>query len=167
MMNRLAFFFLSLPILLPLLVGVEATSKADISAYLTAHNSVREKHGAADLKWNNTLASAAQTWVNKCVFKHSGGSLGPYGENLAAGTGNYAIAAAVKGWTNEVSEYNAQSPKPSHFTQVVWKNTKQVGCAVHDCSTIFPPKYGVAKFYACEYYPVGNVLGEFPQNVQA
>ncbi|KAM5541316.1 hypothetical protein V8D89_004870 [Ganoderma adspersum] len=167
MMNRLAYFFLALPLALALLAGVEATSKADVSAYLTAHNSVRKQHGAADLKWNNTLAAAAQTWVNKCVFKHSGGSLGPYGENLAAGTGSYPIASGVKGWTDEVSEYSSQNPQPSHFTQVVWKNTKQVGCAVADCTTIFPAKYGVAHFYACEYYPAGNVIGQFPQNVQA
>ncbi|PIL30253.1 transporter [Ganoderma sinense ZZ0214-1] len=167
-MNRFTSILLSLPLALALLApGVDATSQADITAYLTAHNSVRAQHGAAALTWNETLAGAAQSWVNKCVFKHSGGSLGPYGENLAAGTGTYPITSAVKSWTNEVSDYDAQNPQPSHFTQVVWKNTKQLGCAVADCSTIFPPKYGVAHFYACEYYPAGNVIGQFPQNVQA
>lgn len=68
------------------------------------------------------MANAAQTWANKCVFQHSGGTLGPYGgtkvssvlllqllltkrnyaENLAAGTGSgYGIQQAVQSWTNE------------------------------------------------------------------
>ncbi|PIL30254.1 transporter [Ganoderma sinense ZZ0214-1] len=170
-MTRLAYTLLALPLLLAstfLAAGVDATSQPDITAYLNAHNSVRAQHRAAPLTWNETLASAAQSWVNKCVFKHSGGSLGPYGENLAAGTGSgYDIAAAVKSWTDEVSQYNPNNPQPSHFTQVVWKATKQVGCAVKDgCSGIFDPKFGAAKFYACEYSPAGNVLGQFTQNVQ-
>lgn len=50
---------------------------------LSAHNSFRAQHGAQPLAWNTTLASAAQTWANKCVFQHSNGALGPWGENLA------------------------------------------------------------------------------------
>ena len=80
------------------------TSQSDIDTYLSAHNTVREAHGAADLVWSDTLANAAQSWANGCVFKHSGGSLGPYGENLAAGTGNFAITDAVTSWTNEACE---------------------------------------------------------------
>ncbi|KAM5541308.1 hypothetical protein V8D89_004862 [Ganoderma adspersum] len=173
MMLRLATSLFSLPaVLLALLAAgpgaVEAaTSAADVAAYLAAHNTVRAQHGAANLVWNETLAGAAQSWVNKCKFQHSGGSLGPYGENLAAGTGDaYGIPSAVKSWTDESSQYNSQSPQPSHFTQVVWKNSKQLGCAVQSCAGIFPPQYGNAKYYACEYFPAGNVIGQFPQNVQ-
>lgn len=57
-------------------------SASDIADYLSDHNTVREQHGAVDLVWNDTLASAAQTWANNCVFEHSGGSLGPYGGAL-------------------------------------------------------------------------------------
>lgn len=60
------------------------TSAADISAYLSDHNTVRAEHGANALVWNNTLADAAQTWANKCIWQHSGGTLGPYGENLVS-----------------------------------------------------------------------------------
>ena len=54
-------------------------SRSDIAQDLSAHNAVRQQHGAANLTWSNTLASAAQQWANGCVFKHSDGSLGPYG----------------------------------------------------------------------------------------
>lgn len=99
-----------------------STSQSDISQYLSAHNTIRAQHGAAPLTWSDELASKAQEWANKCVFQHSGGTLGPFGgkravtmlqilsnaephfvENLAAGTGSsYGIAAAVKSWTDEV-----------------------------------------------------------------
>ncbi|KAL4243480.1 hypothetical protein ABKN59_001155 [Abortiporus biennis] len=148
--------------------GSGSTSSSDISAYLSAHNSVRAQHGATALTWSDNLASKAQQWANGCVFQHSGGSLGPFGENLAAGTGSsYDIAAAVKSWTDEASQYDPNNPQPSHFTQVVWKGTTQVGCAVQSCDGIFDPSFGKAKFFVCEYSPQGNIIGEFAQNVQA
>jgi len=119
------------------------------------------------LTWSNDLASKAQQWANGCVFKHSGGTLGPFGENLAAGTGDsYDITAAVQSWTNEVSEYDPNNPQPSHFTQVVWKASTQVGCAEQLCSGIFAASFGLAKYFVCEYSPQGNVIGAFAQNVQ-
>jgi len=162
----IAVSFSFLPTIFAGLVYVR-TSTSDIDQYLSGHNTVREQHGAVDLTWNDTLASAAQQWANGCKFEHSGGSLGPYGENLAAGTGSdFDIAAAIKLWTDEVSEYDPSNPQPSHFTQVVWKATTQVGCAVQSCDGIFDPSYGKANYYVCEYSPPGNVIGEFGDNVQ-
>ncbi|OSX67641.1 hypothetical protein POSPLADRAFT_1127431 [Postia placenta MAD-698-R-SB12] len=138
------------------------TSQSDIDQYLNDQNTVRAQHGASAFTWNNTLADAAQKWANGCVFQHSGGTLGPYGENLAAGTGSsYGISAAITSWTSEVSQYNANDPVASHFTQVVWKASTEVGCAVQDCSGIFPASFGLAQYYVCEYFPQGNVIGEF------
>ncbi|KAI0307851.1 CAP domain-containing protein [Multifurca ochricompacta] len=149
--------------LAPTFSGVSGSkSSADIDAYLSAHNSVRAQHGAAPLTWSDELSAKAQQWADGCVFKHSGGSLGPFGENLAAGTGSgYTIASAVNSWTDEVSQYDPNNPVPSHFTQVVWKATTQVGCAVQDCSGIFDPSFGLAHYHVCEYSPQGNVIGEF------
>jgi hypothetical protein len=85
-------------------------------------------------------------------------------ENLAAGTGSsYDIATAIKSWTDEVCEYpkpklytcskltglllaqyDASNPQPSHFTQVVWKATTQVGCALQMCNGIFAASFGVS-----------------------
>ena len=56
-----------------------STSSNDISTYLSAHNSIRAEHGAAPLSWSDQLAGKAQQWANGCVFRHSGGSLGPFG----------------------------------------------------------------------------------------
>ncbi|GJJ08757.1 hypothetical protein Clacol_002976 [Clathrus columnatus] len=144
-------------------LSMRDTSNSDIQQYLSSHNSVRAQHGAAPLKYSQTLARAAESWANRCQFKHSGGTLGPFGENLAAGTGSFTIADAVKSWTDEVSQYNPHNPQPSHFTQVVWKSTTEVGCAKAFCQNIL----GGATFYVCEYSPAGNVIGQFGQNVQA
>ncbi|KAI0348617.1 PR-1-like protein [Trametopsis cervina] len=143
------------------------TSSSDIQAYLNAHNTIRAQHGASPLTWSDTAAAKAQQWANNCVFQHSGGTLGPFGENLAAGTGSsYGISEAVKSWTDEVSEYDPNNPQPSHFTQVVWKKSTQVGCAVQTCNGIFAASFGPAKFFVCEYSPQGNIIGQFAENVQ-
>ncbi|KIK71203.1 hypothetical protein GYMLUDRAFT_320972 [Collybiopsis luxurians FD-317 M1] len=143
-------------------------SDSDVQAYLSAHNSLRAQHGASALTWSNDAAAKAQQWANGCVFQHSGGSLGPFGENLAAGTGDgYGIPQAIASWANEASQYDPSNPQASHFTQMVWKATTQVGCALAQCNGIFDPSFGLAHYYVCEYSPQGNVIGEFAQNVQA
>ena len=64
------------------------------------------------LTWSNDLQASAQSWANTCNFSHS-----QAGENLAAGTGNFNAAAAVKAWTDEASSYDPSNPQPSHWTQ--------------------------------------------------
>ncbi|KAG8738056.1 hypothetical protein FRC12_016930 [Ceratobasidium sp. 428] len=142
---------------------ISSAIQAMANAYLDAHNSFRAQHGARALVWSPALATKAQNWANACVFKH-----GSVGENLAAGTGNYGAVDAVKGWTDEIKDYDPRNPKPSHFTQVVWKSSTQLGCAVKQCppGSIFPAKFGVAYYHVCEYAPPGNVIGQFPANVQ-
>lgn len=81
-MARLA-SFVSAMILAASAFASGTTSPSDIDTYLSSHNTVRAEHGAVPLVWNTTLASAAQTWVDRCVFVHSGGSLGPYGGTLS------------------------------------------------------------------------------------
>jgi len=85
-----------------------ATSNSDIQQYLHFHNTIRMQHGATNLTYAQDLAAAAQNWANNCKFKHSGGTLGPFGENLAAGAGSgkdfeYSIGQGIKSWTGEAS----------------------------------------------------------------
>ncbi|KAG8790968.1 hypothetical protein FRC12_010498 [Ceratobasidium sp. 428] len=114
--------------------------------YLDAHNTERAAHGAAALTWD----------------------AGTLGQNLAAGTGNPSIATEVGWWNNERSDYNPSNPQPSHWTQVVWKGTTKVGCYLATCApgTILDASYGSASYVVCNYSPAGNVIGQFPQNVQ-
>lgn len=126
---------------------------------LDTQNAKRAEHQVGAFAWNETLASFAADYLEKaqCNFEHSGG---PYGENLAMG---YPSAqAAVNGWYDEVKDYNfAQgdfSMATGHFTQMVWKGSNQLGCAKKECG-------GNGAYVVCEYYPRGNIIGAFAQNV--
>ncbi|KAG5358066.1 Protein PRY1 [Yarrowia sp. B02] len=126
---------------------------------LDTQNAKRAEHGVGAFAWNETLANFAADYLNKaqCNFEHSGG---PYGENLAMGYPS--AAAAVNGWYDEVKDYNfAQgdfSMATGHFTQMVWKGSNQLGCAKRECG-------GNGAYVVCEYYPRGNIIGAFQQNV--
>ncbi|EJD44100.1 PR-1-like protein, partial [Auricularia subglabra TFB-10046 SS5] len=140
-------------------------SDSDAQAYLEAHNTARAQYHASPLTWSDELAALAKQWTAGCKFEHSGGSLdsAPYGENLAAGTGDYKPIDGVAGWVAEAPEYNPSNPIPSHFTQVVWKSSTEVGCAWTECpaGSIFDASYGPAKFHSCMYGPPGNYVGDF------
>jgi hypothetical protein len=60
------------------------------------------------------------------------------------------------------ASYDPSNPQPSHFTQMVWKATTNLRCAVMSCSGVFPASFGPAEYYVCEYRPEGNVIGAFP-----
>lgn len=119
---------------------------------LEIHNSRRALHNVSGLVWNEKLASIAAEWNKKCLFQHS--SYG-YGENIALGWAGAEMAASFYDW--EVCAHNYDKPTYSHFTQVVWKNTREIGCALAP---------GCAKnMLTCEYYPPGNYAGQFASNV--
>ncbi|KAG9218826.1 hypothetical protein CCMSSC00406_0001060 [Pleurotus cornucopiae] len=138
------------------------------SIWLATHNAVREEHGAQPLSWSPFLAAKAQEWANQCEFRNTQGVLSstPYGENIVAGTGAFPIYAAVGQFTKDASSYNPQFPNYSHFTQVVWKSTTELGCATAQCDGIFDARLGKATLHVCLYNPAGNVVGEAPENVQ-
>ncbi|KAI8622961.1 PR-1-like protein [Xylariaceae sp. FL1651] len=132
------------------------------SAILNSTNVYRETHNASAVVWNKTLESFAADYLDDkvgsdCKFAHSGG---PYGENLALGCSN--ATSCVEAWGSEEKKYNYGDPGFSedtgHFTQLVWKNTTDVGCGRRLC--------GEKGWYlACEYWPRGNVIGAFKEEV--
>ncbi|KAJ7167512.1 CAP domain-containing protein [Mycena filopes] len=135
-------------------------SQEMIDAYLAATNSVRSAHGADDLSWNGTLSDAASSWAASCQVKHSDGALldgTPYGENVVAGTGHFPVADAMQQFVLDESDFDGSTL--NHFTQVVWKATTQLGCAVAQCPGVFDSG-ATASYYVCLYYPPGNVIGE-------
>ncbi|KAF8165568.1 CAP domain-containing protein [Crassisporium funariophilum] len=137
-------------------------SPRQIDAFLDAHNTVRALHNATDLTWSNALATRAEFWADHCEFKHTNGQLSNqlYGENIVAGTGNFSITAAVATFVQDQDKYDPANPSFLHFTQVVWKSTTELGCAVSQCDGIFDPLLGKASLYVCLYNPVGNVVGQ-------
>ncbi|ELR02131.1 hypothetical protein VC83_06969 [Pseudogymnoascus destructans] len=147
----------------PAAPSTEYTSpRAFRRAILDTHNFYRKDHNASALAWNGTSAAYAAEWAEACEFEHSGG---PSGENLAAGYPN--ATSSIDAWGTERSEYDFKkaefSHETGHFTQVVWKDTTSVGCGRRECDG----KGGSPGWYVvCEYYPPGNVIGAFEENVQ-
>ncbi|KAK0473972.1 PR-1 protein [Armillaria novae-zelandiae] len=132
------------------------------------HNAYRAQYGAAPLTWSDALYPGTLQWASQCKFQHSNGQ-GKYGENLAAGTGaSYGFSDGLKSWMDEASKYDYNHPGFSsatgHFTQVVWKSSKQVACAIANCKggTIFQQP---SKYIVCRYSPPGNFVGRFAENV--
>lgn len=143
--------------------SVTTSGSSDLDSFASScvdlHNSLRAKHSAPALTWNTTLSDYAQSYLSKqnCVFEHSNG---PYGENIAMGYSD--PTKAIQAWYDEVKDYDYStgtfSMSTGHFTQLVWKDTTQIGCSKVDCGSS-------GAFFACEYFPYGNVIGFFIENV--
>ena len=151
---------------------------------LEKHNQYRARHGAVALMWNGTLAEAATALAQQLCETHAvttKRSTVAYGESVAVG--KETDARIVDRWYTEASgqPYDFANPAPpsaTRFTQIVWKGTRQMGCAVAsvDMNTGKPcqvagPK-GVAKpsvVQVCEYFPAGNTgdVTEWQLNVAA
>jgi hypothetical protein len=58
------------------------------------------------------------------------------------------------------------SHETGHFTQLVWKATDSVGCGRTECDGKGGDE-APGWFVVCNYYPAGNVVGLFTENVQA
>lgn len=130
---------------------------------LASHNDLRAVHQASPLMWDDKLANYAQNYANKCHFQHSHGV---YGENLAAGY--RSVSEAIHAWYAEHKYYSYSRPvfsyQTGHFTQLVWKSTRKLGCGFATCNG----KNGTpGNYLVCEYSPAGNITNAhyFQRNV--
>lgn len=144
---------------------------------LSSHNRVRAKHGLSPLRWSDKLAAYSQQWADhlgqssRCTMRHRSGTP-PYGENLfwtsatvwsdgVRELNRVTIRDVVKTWADEEAWYNYQrnsclpGKRCGHYTQIVWKDTTEVGCAM----TVCPDK---SQTWVCSYNPPGNFTGQRP-----
>lgn len=68
-------------------------------------------------------------------------------------------------WYNEIEDYTftptpAYNPKCGHFTQVVWKDSKEIGAGRAKS------KNGTV-YIVCRYSPAGNNMNKFADNINA
>jgi len=125
------------------------------------HNAVRSRVGTAPLKWSEPLARVAQEWADRLMqngqFVHSHNP--KYGENLyEISEGTATPGLVVKAWADEVADFDYRSNSCrgvcGHYTQIVWNDTREVGCAV--------ARGGRREVWVCEYDPPGNWVGRKP-----
>ncbi len=137
-------------------------SNSDVAQeMLNAHNRWRSQVGVPPLRWSPQLASYAQDWANQLAargaFEHRRNS--PYGENLFWGQGRrWSPTEVVDDWGSEVQDYsyatNSCRGVCGHYTQVVWRDTTEVGCGV--------ARSGSQEIWVCNYNPPGNYQGRKP-----
>jgi len=128
---------------------------------LAAHNAARTAVKTKPLVWSDKLAVAAQDWANVLIMRQTlvHPKKSKYGENIYEVTGGQAAPeAVVKVWTAESADFDYKTNRCrgacGHYTQVVWRDTKELGCAV--------ARRGNREIWVCEYAPPGNYVGERP-----
>jgi pathogenesis-related protein 1 len=151
----------------------------DPAAFTTAHNEWRAEVGVMEqISYSQALAVSAQAWadnlkqVNHCQMRHSKPD-GKYGENLYwASAVNWsdgrkelqkvAPQQVVDSWGSEKADYdyanNSCTPGKmcGHYTQMVWRTTTTVGCAMAVCEDT------KTQVWVCQYQPAGNRTGSKP-----
>ena len=138
---------------------------------LLIHNNYREMHSSPPLKLNKNLSRKAEDIVNYLI-KDMNDNLDdllfindnqPLGVNIYNGDKKISPEEISKEWYNENKFYNYDNDKfqknAIHFTQIVWKNTTEVGFA-------FTSKKSKKCIGVALYYPAGNIFDEFKDNVK-
>lgn len=148
----------------------------ELAGMTLAHNQVRaavDTTGVAGgplppLQWDNNLAQYAAAWVQMCrdvdqpigLVDHDPNrtNVAGYsyiGENIYASSGGATAQDAVQLWAAEKANYdyatNGCNGVCGHYTQVVWRATTHVGCALYSCAGLQFPSTIV-----CDYGPGGN-----------
>jgi len=134
---------------------------------LASHNRERARFGAAPLQWDPNLATAAASYGPSLSamgrLQHSSRANRPgQAENLWMGTRGAFQPEQMVGTWNDEKRFLRPGVFPfvsatgnwqdvAHFTQVIWKGTTHVGCAVH--------RDARWDFLICRYSPKGNVDG--------
>ncbi|CAA7393762.1 unnamed protein product [Spirodela intermedia] len=102
--------------------------------YLDVHNTARAAVGVGKMVWNNLFWESGKEWTAR---------------------------EAVQLWVDEKQFYNnttntcATGKVCGHYTQVVWRNSVNLGCARVKCNS-------GAIFITSNYSPRGNIFGQRP-----
>jgi pathogenesis-related protein 1 len=151
------------------------------SEFVIEHDRVRAevdtRPSLGRLRWSASLAADAQVVADRCRFAHS---YGPHGENLYARPMPTSPATVTRAWAGEADDWSrvsnlygpvgpegrcAKGKLCGHYTQLVWRSTNQVGCAVERCpADQHSPFRGWDEWYlwVCHYDPPGNLVGRAP-----
>ncbi|HLZ83528.1 MAG TPA: CAP family protein [Caulobacteraceae bacterium] len=140
-----------------------------VSEMVADHNALRARAGVPPVTWDQQLAGHAQAWADGLVAEpglhHSPHASRPgEGENLARIDGGRTSATDLfSGWAREGELYRygplncadlSGLGRTGHFTQVIWRSTSRIGCAVAYA--------GQSQVLVCRYAPPGNICGQTP-----
>ena len=139
-----------------------ALTEEERVALVEAHNAWRARYATEPVTWSDELGAFAQAWADHLAaqgmeLRHR--SPNPHGENLFWSKGpRQTPKDVVDSWGSEEKRYSRSSnnwwPAAAHFSQLVWKSTRHVGCGV--------ARVGDQEIWVCNYDPRGNWSGETP-----
>jgi pathogenesis-related protein 1 len=138
---------------------------------LRAHNTWRGRAGVLPLRWAPDLAARAQARAaylaaHGCIIEHGivpediGENLFRAGPLRAEGREDEFFRVTptqvVDAWGAESAYYSpagdtcAPGRQCTHYTQIVWTTTEEVGCGASVCPTL-------GQVWVCNYRPRGNI----------
>ncbi|NWV00590.1 CRVP protein, partial [Upupa epops] len=134
---------------------------------LEEHNEIRRSviptaRNMLKMVWNEKAARNAQKWANKCEMRISPREQRflngvTCGENILLSSNPRTWVDAIQVWYSQSSNFKygygatAKHANIESYTQMIWYNSYQIGCAVAYC-----PKSKFNYFYVCQYCPPGN-----------
>jgi hypothetical protein len=159
--------------------GGDIPNDPRMDGMLEAHNAVRANALPTPdpplnpLIWSEKLAADATAWAANCIAGHD-----PDLRQLNQGENWYAWSTAnnrtpadiVLGGASEADDYDYDSHTChggdaidcGHYTQIVWRDTTHVGCAVQVCTDGMENWEDGREIWFCRYFPPGNWIGERP-----
>jgi len=147
------------------------------NSILAVHNSERTAVGVPPLVWSVDLAAGAKAWADHLAttgeFAHDANRPNGVGENLAGFNPSKGVSAPGEGqqlWVAEKNNWNggmypsgcASGKVCGHYTQMVWKDTKEVGCGTATGNNFSWSPGHPAGVLVCRYSPPGNFMGQAP-----
>jgi len=148
----------------PLNYQPSVMDNATAQQILDLHNTERKFVGMKNLTWSPTLAVSAQANANKnALTGHLYLSGLAVGENLQSATiGPNIVAGIFNSWRSERVNFDATKVYPkcamnskmvSHYTQIVWSASYEIGCGLATNS-----KNAILD---CQYRLGGNYIGNY------
>jgi hypothetical protein len=133
---------------------------------LDIQNSERLAVGAPPLRWNPALEASATAWAEQLArigqeIHAPREGRGIERENLQKGLIGWGPDRFLRDWLSEKRDFVAGTypnvaldgdwANVSHYTQIIWPTTTEVGCAMASSAT--------TDYFVCRYAPTGNKDG--------
>jgi hypothetical protein len=140
----------------------------------TQQNDARSSYGITSFIQDQNLANIAQQIAQECKWTDSSWktsaqstyaqTLGLSSTSLGFNKGAASVGdTSIDGWLAQKSKWNCQdntcTANCGSWTQIIWKDSVRIGCALSKCTTGTPlgPSFTTWEYLLCLYNPAGNM----------
>ena len=127
-------------------------------------NLKRKDHNVPPLIEDKDLDNIAQIYskkisqTNDLLYSKNTFNGEELGESLFSCSRPIEASKLRDNWYKLGQYYDESNPKPSHYTQMIWKNSQKIGVGISQANTGYI-------YIVANYYPGGNIEGQFKENV--